>query len=105
MKINFDSEVDALYLRLSDEQAVDSEAIETDIVYDYSIDNKVIGIELLRVTANLARLAVVPLPFKDLNQQYEFISFLETIADSELRSKLAFARQILQNQKAFLQRA
>ncbi|MGB3493237.1 MAG: DUF2283 domain-containing protein [Elainellaceae cyanobacterium] len=104
MKIEFDPEVDAAYLRLSDADVIDSEEIATDIVYDFDADEQIVGIELLQVRTNLPYFAVVPLPFQKVEQQVEFISFLETIAEAELRSKLVFAKQILQNQTAFLQR-
>ena len=95
----------ALYLRLTEGDVVDSETIEPDLVYDYDAQDQIIGIELLRAKANLPELAIRALPFKTFSQQLEFISFLETIADAELKSKLAFAKQILQNQQAFLQSA
>jgi hypothetical protein len=53
----------------------------------------------------LPNLAIKAFPFQTLGQQIEFLSFLETIADADLRSKLSFAKQILQNQQAFLQSA
>lgn len=105
MKIQFDREVDALYLQLSEDGIVDSETIDTDVVYDYDADDKVIGIELLQISKNLPKLAVMKLPFQTWEQQLEFISFLETIADADFRAKLAFAKQILQNQSRFLQSA
>jgi uncharacterized protein YuzE len=104
MKIQFDPEVDALYLRLSESAISDSESMGEDIVYDFDDQNQVVGIELLRVTANLSHLAVIPLPFQKIEQQVEFLQFLETIADTELKAKLMFARQVLQNQTLALQR-
>lgn len=105
MKIRFDSDVDALYLQLTEANVVDSETIETDIVYDYDADDRVIGIELLRISTNLPKLAVMKLPFQNWEQQLEFLSFLETIADADFQAKLAFAKQILKNQSTFLQSA
>ncbi|MEO1124042.1 MAG: DUF2283 domain-containing protein [Cyanobacteria bacterium J06639_16] len=105
MNIQFDPEVDALYLQLSGGEVVDSETIEPDVVYDYDVQNQIVGVELLRVKPNLANLAVKAIPFQSFDQQLEFLSFLENIADADLRAKLAFARQILQNQQAFLQSA
>jgi uncharacterized protein YuzE len=105
MNIQFDPEVDALYLQLLDGEVVDSETIEPDVVYDYDANDQIIGIELLRVKPNLPNLAIKAFPFQTLGQQIEFLSFLETIADADLRSKLSFAKQILQNQQAFLQSA
>lgn len=104
MNIEFDPAVDAAYLRLTEADIVDSEEIATDIVYDFDANEHIVGIELLRVRANLPHFAVVPLPFQKLEQQLEFISFLETIADAELRSKLEFAKQILQNQTSLMRR-
>ena len=105
MKIRFDPDVDALYLQLTEANVVDSESIETDIVYDYDADDRVVGIELLRISSNLPQLAVTKLPFQSWEQQLEFISFLETIADVDFQAKLAFAKQILLNQSRFLQSA
>ena len=102
MNIQFDPDVDALYLRLATGDVVDSETIEPNLVYDYDAKDQIIGIELLRVRANLPHLAIKALPFQTCSQQIEFLSFLETIADADLKAKLIFARQILQNQQAFL---
>jgi uncharacterized protein YuzE len=102
MDIQFDPNMDTLYLRLVEGDVVDSETIEPDLVYDYNAQDQIIGIELLRVRPNLPHLATKALPFQNCSQQIEFLSFLETIADADLRSKLIFARQILQNQQAFL---
>jgi uncharacterized protein YuzE len=104
MKIQFDPTADALYLQLALDQVVDSETIEPDVVYDYDVESKVIGVEVLRVSANLADLAVKPFPFRSLDQQVEFILFLESLADFDLQAKLVFARQILQDQRALLGR-
>jgi uncharacterized protein YuzE len=105
MKIQFDSEADALYLRLLEGEVTDSESIEPDVVYDYDAKNQVVGVEVLRVRADLSNLATKALPFKSLGQQVEFLSFLETLADADLRSKLSFAKQILQNQHVLVQSA
>ena len=83
---------------------VDSATIEPDLVYDYDAQDQIISIELLRVRPNLPGLATKALPFQTFSQQIEFLTFLETIADSDLKSKLTFARQILQNQRTFLHR-
>ncbi|WP_204141644.1 DUF2283 domain-containing protein [Halomicronema sp. CCY15110] len=102
MNIQFDPDLDTLYPRLAEGDVVDSETIESDLVYDYDRKDQIIGIELLRVRPNLPDLATKALPFQTFSQQIEFLSFLETIADSDLKSKLTFARQILQNQQPFL---
>ena len=105
MNIQFDSDVDALYLRLAEGEIIDSDTIEPDVVYDYDADDRVVGVELLRVSANLPELALKAFPFRSLDQQVELMCFLEAIADADLQAKLVFARQILQNQQALLQNA
>jgi uncharacterized protein YuzE len=105
MNIQFDSDVDALYLRLAEGEIIDSDTIEPDVVYDYDANDRVVGVELLRVSANLPELALKAFPFRSLDQQVEFMCFLEAIADADLQAKLVFARQILQNQQALLQNA
>jgi uncharacterized protein YuzE len=79
MKITFDQEVDAMYIQLSDGKVLDSDAVEPDVVYDYGTDEDIVGIELLRVTPNLPKLATLELPFQDSQQHAEFIDFLNSI--------------------------
>lgn len=98
MNIQFDPEGDALYVQLSQGEVVDSETIEPDIVYDYDVTDQIIGIEVLRVGANLPDLATKAFPFHSLAQQMAFLNFLETIADADLRSKLLFAKQVVTTQ-------
>lgn len=47
MKLNVDTQTDALYLRLDDSPIVDSEEVSPDIVLDYNESNEVVGIEML----------------------------------------------------------
>jgi uncharacterized protein YuzE len=105
MNIEYDPDVDALYLRLAEGEIIESDSIEPDVVYDYDADDRVVGVELLRVSTHLPELAIRAFPFRSLEQQVEFMRFLEAIADADLQAKLAFARQILQNQQALLQSA
>jgi len=62
MKVRYDKEVDALYLKLSDEPAVESEMIRPGVVLDYNEKGELVGIEILNVTENLEILK----GFKDL---------------------------------------
>ncbi len=62
MKVRYDKEVDALYLKLSDEPAVESEMIRPGVVLDYNEKGELVGIEILNVTKNLEILK----GFKDL---------------------------------------
>jgi uncharacterized protein YuzE len=47
--INYDPEVDAAYIQLTNSQGVESEEIADGIIVDYDKDDNVVGIELLGV--------------------------------------------------------
>ena len=47
MKLNVDTQTDALHLRLDDSPIVDFEEVSPDIVLDYNESNEVVGIEML----------------------------------------------------------
>ena len=49
MKVRFDENADALYLRLDESRIVESEEVQPGIVLDFDEHNQVIGIEILRV--------------------------------------------------------
>jgi len=49
MKVRFDENADALYLRLDDSRIVESEEVQPGIVLDFDEHNQVVGIEILRV--------------------------------------------------------
>ncbi len=49
MKIAFDPDSDALYLRLDDSPIVESEEVRPGIVLDFNADDQVVGVEILRV--------------------------------------------------------
>jgi uncharacterized protein YuzE len=53
MKIHYDPQVDALYLRLSDAAILDSEEVRPSIVLDYDENNRVVGIEVLSLKKHL----------------------------------------------------
>ena len=53
MKVRYDKEVDALYLKLSDEPVVESEMVRPGVVLDYNEKGELVGIEILNVTENL----------------------------------------------------
>lgn len=46
MKITYDKEADALYMKLTDKNIVESEEIAENIVIDLDSDNNVVGIEV-----------------------------------------------------------
>lgn len=49
MRMHYDEKADALYLRLDDSSIVDSQEVQPGIVLDFSADNQVAGIEVLRL--------------------------------------------------------
>jgi uncharacterized protein YuzE len=49
MKMHYDQEADALYLRLDDSKIVESTEVQPGIVLDYDANNQVVGVEILRV--------------------------------------------------------
>ena len=53
MKIDYDKEVDALYIQFINEPAAETEEIEPGIIVDFSKDARVIGIEVLNVSKRL----------------------------------------------------
>ncbi len=53
MKIHFDEQSDALYLRLYDSKIVDSEEVKPGIILDFNDQNQVVGIEILKVKSRV----------------------------------------------------
>ena len=49
MRVHFDEEADAVYLRLDDSEIVGSEEVQPGIVLDFNQADQVVGIEILRV--------------------------------------------------------
>ncbi len=52
MRFNYDPNVDAMYIKLSDRQVIESEEIRKDIILDYDEAGNVTGVELLNVSKN-----------------------------------------------------
>lgn len=50
MNIEYDPEVDALYVRLSQRKIVESEQVQPGIVLDFDEDGKVVGVEVLHAS-------------------------------------------------------
>lgn len=50
MKLNVDTQTDALLLRFDDSPVVETEEVSPDIVLDYNESNEVVGIEMLRLS-------------------------------------------------------
>lgn len=49
VKVRYDPESDAAYVRLNDADIVDSEEVRPGIVIDYDRENRIVGIEILSV--------------------------------------------------------
>lgn len=52
LKLDVDSEADALYLRLDDSEIVKSEEVSPGVVLDYNEANEVVGVEMLRLSSD-----------------------------------------------------
>lgn len=50
MRIEYDPEVDALYVRLSDSKIIESEQVQPGIVLDFDEAGKVVGVEVLNAS-------------------------------------------------------
>jgi uncharacterized protein YuzE len=53
MKPHYDSEVDALYLRLNDAEIIESEGIQPGVILDFDDEDRVVGVEILHVKRKL----------------------------------------------------
>ncbi len=64
MKLHFDKEADALYLRLDESKIVESEEVQPGVVLDFNKADQIVGIELpglgKRVPLEAADLFVIP---------------------------------------------
>lgn len=50
MKIEYDPEIDALYVRLADSTIIESEQVQPGIVLDFDEAGKVVGVEVLNAS-------------------------------------------------------
>lgn len=64
MKLDVDSEADALYLRLDDSDIVESEEVSPGVMLDYNAENEVIGVEMLRLSKRAPGLNLTDLHFE-----------------------------------------
>jgi len=56
MKIRYDPDADAMYIKLSDEEIKTTRKIDDNTILDYDKDGRVIGIELLFVKERMPHL-------------------------------------------------
>lgn len=50
MKLNYDNQADALYLRLDDSKILESEEVALGIILDFNEKNQVVGVEMLSLS-------------------------------------------------------
>lgn len=50
----YDPEADAIYIPLSDTRPVEAEEVAPNVVLDFDAENRIVGIEVLGVSAKLA---------------------------------------------------
>lgn len=50
MKLNYDNQADALYLRLDDSKSLESEEVAPGIILDFNEKNQVVGVEMLSLS-------------------------------------------------------
>jgi uncharacterized protein YuzE len=53
MKIKFDQESNAFYVRLNEERIVESEEVEPGVILDYDDNGTVVGVEFLNVSERM----------------------------------------------------
>jgi len=54
MKVNFDSDTDALFVRFSDDAIVETVEVRPGVMFDYAADGKIVGFEILEASRTLA---------------------------------------------------
>jgi uncharacterized protein YuzE len=53
MRVHYDAEADALYLRLAEALAIESEEVRPGTVFDFDLDGRVVAIEILDICEHL----------------------------------------------------
>jgi uncharacterized protein YuzE len=55
MKVEFDPESDALYLRLDEAKVIDSEQVAPGVIVDFDSQDRVVGLEVLALSRRLPK--------------------------------------------------
>lgn len=63
MRMHYDEQADALYLRLDDSKVIDSKEVQPGIVLDFNAEQQVVGIEVLRLKERVPTADVKQLHF------------------------------------------
>jgi uncharacterized protein YuzE len=58
MKVTYDAEVDALVVRLTDGQILESEETQAGIIVDFDADGKIVALEFLNATKQFSAKAI-----------------------------------------------
>ena len=59
MKVKYDKEVDVLYIKLNDTPITESDEEKKGVIIDYDADGKIVSIEILNASKNLAHPSIV----------------------------------------------
>lgn len=64
MKIEYDQQADALYIRLMDKPSVESEEVQSDVVLDFAESGEVVGIEIMNASqhTNVSEMIFAAIP-------------------------------------------
>jgi uncharacterized protein YuzE len=63
MKVKYDKNPDILYLSFSDEKIYESDEEKKGIIFDYAVDGRIVGIELLNASQQMNNPAKVEYEF------------------------------------------
>lgn len=64
MKLHFDKDADALYLKLDESAIIESEEVRPGIVLDFNASDQVVGIELLGIGKRVSADALKEVAFQ-----------------------------------------
>jgi uncharacterized protein YuzE len=53
MRVHYDAEADALYIRLAEAPAIESEEVRPGILLDFDVDGRIVAIEILDICEHL----------------------------------------------------
>jgi uncharacterized protein YuzE len=63
MRVKYDKNLDILYLSFSDEKIYESDEEKKGLIFDYTADGKIVGIELLNASQQMSNSAKVEYEF------------------------------------------
>lgn len=64
MKVHFDEQADAVYLRFDDSEIIESEEVRPGVILDFNEKDQVVGIELLRIKGRIPLSSLKQLHFE-----------------------------------------